>query len=567
MGEGFCVSKAYEDSLDVEFKKTKGVYYTPKVIVEYIVNKTIKNHDVVKNPFPKILDISCGCGNFLMETYDILYDLFEENIYELKEKYDSDYWKLDNIHNHIISNCIYGADIDEEAINILKNQLINKAKDLKVDRFNLYCCDSLRQNFDTKFDYIIGNPPYVGHKKIEKEYKKFILQEYSDVYKGKADLYFCFYKKIIDSLKDDGIGSIITPRYFIESQSGRYIRKYISENVNLEEIIDFLGASIFKNIGISSCITTFKKQNQINSTKVMRIKDETINIGNIGSLEDFMEKDTFEHFTLKKDSLEEEWTILNTKDEILYNRIEAKCSYILEDICTSFQGIITGCDKAFVINKSDIRLENIEKNILKPWVKNKNIDKYIIKENDHILIYSDDITNEESQSYLIREFILKYKDKLLNRRECKKNFRKWYELQWGREKEVFERVKIMHPYKASGNKFAIDYNNSFCSADVYSFFIKDEYKEIFSYEYLVGILNSSIYNEYFKINAKKISKKIYDYYPNKVMKIKIFKDENYKIIENKSKEILACINKKEYEKINYLQKEIEILIEQSLGLI
>ena len=86
----------------------------------------------------------------------------------------------------------------------------------------------------------------------------------------------------------------------------------------------------------------------------------------------------------------------------------------------------------------------------------------------------------------------------------------------------------MYPYKACDNRFAIDEKNNFSSADVYSFYIKEEYEDIFSYEYLVGLLNSKVYNKYFKINAKKISKNTYDYYPNKVMKIKIFKDgQNY----------------------------------------
>ena len=83
MGGTFNISKLYEDSLDINIKKSNGIYYTPKIIVDYILNKTIKKHDIIKNPKPKILDISCGCGNFLLHVYDILYDLIEENLYEL----------------------------------------------------------------------------------------------------------------------------------------------------------------------------------------------------------------------------------------------------------------------------------------------------------------------------------------------------------------------------------------------------------------------------------------------------------------------------------------------------
>ena len=102
----------------------------------------------------------------------------------------------------------------------------------------------------------------------------------------------------------------------------------------------------------------------------------------------------------------------------------------------------------------------------------------------------------------------------------------------------------MYPYKSRSNKFAIDIDNTYGSADIYSFYIKDEYKNEFSYEYLVGLLNSKTYDKYFKIIGKEMGKKVFDYYPNKIMKLKIFKDENYDEIEALSKEVVSLSRQK-----------------------
>ena len=558
----------YEKNLSEETKKSKGIYYTPKFIVDYILNKTLKEHDILSNPCPKILDISCGCGNFLLEAYDILYEMFEYYRHELK---------IENIHKHIIENCIYGVDIDKNAVDILNNSLRNKDIDSKILKSNIYCFDSLNKNnlgqdvinlfWENKFDYIIGNPPYIGHKSLGKEYKNFLLKEYSEVYRDKSDIYYCFYKRVIDLLSEDGIVSIITPRYFLESISGKHLRNYILNNSYINEIIDFNGSNIFKNISIASCIITLSKKCITSNIDIHKLKNSKLKLNYLDSLEYYLNDDNFYNIKIKQSDLNEDWIISNKENLDIYNKLESYGQYRLKDICISFQGIITGCDKAFIIDKRDTD-ENIEeKKLLKNWVKNKHIKKYKLDENKKLLIYSNDIVDEEEYPKSIN-YISNYKEKLLNRRECRKNIRKWYELQWGRQKELFERKKIMYPYKAKENRFAIDYKNSFCSADVYSFYIKEEYENEFSYEYIVGLLNSSVYDTYFKTFAKKMTSDLYDYYPNKVMEIKIFKDRNYNKIENLAKDIITLINDDYDNEILIIekQKQLDEIINKSIEL-
>lgn len=544
-----------------------------------------KEHHIVENPEPKILDLSCGCGNFLIEAYDMLYILIKNNIEEINEKYGEEY--ISNISNHIISKCIYGVDIDKDAINILKQTLNkrklyydNEQKNNTIVINNISCEDALKKVYSVKFDYIVGNPPYIGHKILDKEYKKFLLSKYKEVYKDKADLYFCFYKKALSLINENGKIGFITPRYFLESPSGKFLRDYLCSNSNIKKIIDLKNVNVFKNLGIAPLISILEKKTDYNILATYIIRDNA-NIDNIKDLKILLENDKCEKISINQKYLENDWIILNHEDKVIYDRIEEKSKYALEDLCVSFQGIVTGCDKAFILNNEDERMNYIDKKLLKTWIKNKNVNKYIIDESNQKLIYSNDIENINDYPYIEEKCFKPYNDKLKNRRECIKEVRKWYELQWGRKTILFERKKIMYPYKSTSNKFAIDDNNNFSSADVYSFYIKDKYINVFSYEYIVGILNSEIYDRYFKMIGKCMGNKIYDYYPNKVMKLKIFKDENYSEIELLSKKIISLKKQIKLEKnseklehkkisinkkIDCLQNEINELINKSLNL-
>ena len=101
------------------------------------------------------------------------------------------------------------------------------------------------------------------------------------------------------------------------------------------------------------------------------IKNQNIDINQFNSVEKLIKDNNFEKLRLYKNSTNKEWIIIKEEDKIFYDKIESYCEYYLEDICTSSQGIITGCDKAFVIDKNDNKINLIDDRFLKSWVKNK----------------------------------------------------------------------------------------------------------------------------------------------------------------------------------------------------
>jgi adenine-specific DNA-methyltransferase len=495
----------------VQDKKLKGIVYTPLEIAHYIVNNTITNNDIIENPFIRIVDPACGCGNLIIPCFLHLQKLYKENLQEINEKNllcltDKD------ISKHIVENNLFGYDIDEFALKILTIDLFYTSHNIKADNFKIM--DFLLDADDKKTDVFIGNPPYIGQKSIDKEYSASIKKLYKDLYKDKGDLSYCFFGAALNKLNKGGKLSFITSRYFLESPSGEILRKTLKEFCSIEKIVDFYGIRPFKNVGIDPVIIFLgfggsKKEIEV-IKPLIRVEKQFFN-----SL--FRESgSSFSRFSLDKNLLNDKgWILRDEIDRGIINKIEKRCFTSLGNICDSFQGIITGCDKAFVVDEETIREKALELDLIKPWIKSSFIEKGTVNRRNKHLIYSDLITEEEKYPNSIMHIGF-HKDRLQERRECKNGVRRWYQLQWGRTESVFHGEKIVFPYKANKNRFAID-KGSFFSADVYCLTLKEAVP--FTYDFLLNLLNSKIYEYYFKTFAKKLGEDLYEYYPNNLMKL------------------------------------------------
>ncbi len=122
-----------------EVKKAGGVYYTPKYIVEYIVENTVGKLIAGKTPEEisaiKILDPACGSGSFLIGAYTYLlrYHLdwyvnnkpkkHKEAVFQAK----ANEWYLTTAEKkRILLDNIFGVDIDSQAVEVTKMSLLLK---------------------------------------------------------------------------------------------------------------------------------------------------------------------------------------------------------------------------------------------------------------------------------------------------------------------------------------------------------------------------------------------------------------------------------------------------------
>jgi len=144
-------------------------------------------------------------------------------------------------------------------------------------------------------------------------------------------------------------------------------------------------------------------------------------------------------------------------------------------------------DGIFVINKNEAK--NLEKDIVKPFIKNSDIEKYVYKHSEDLLLYV--TRNHDIDKYPnVKLHLSKYKtildDQIV---EYEESF-PWFALNRPRTKEIFEDSdKIILPYRSISNTFAYSNEPIYGSRDV--LFITKKSND-FPIKPLLCILNSKL---------------------------------------------------------------------------
>jgi len=303
-------------------RKAGGVFYTPVHIVKYILARTLAQHDIVANPVPQVLDPACGSGNFLVAAYDLLLAKFVENLPVLRVRYAEQrymiqtamteyyldgrsYWRSENLHYHIVHYCLYGADMDEAAVNRAQMRLAEKqaALSLASDIMNLVSCDSLIKWEDNlievggctendrlrlaefwarKYDYVIGNPPYISFGlnrvgKVTVEQAQYLRMNYPHSAQYKLSYYALFLERGILALKPGGYLGYITPDSYLLGRYYSKIREFILANCRVQELA-LVSTKVFGGVVVGiPAITILQKESSEEAKSMAAVTVKKIN--------------------------------------------------------------------------------------------------------------------------------------------------------------------------------------------------------------------------------------------------------------------------------------------------
>lgn len=353
------LKELYED-------KDKGQYFTDPELVDFMLNEmgyTINNIKKLDEDKISIIDPSCGAGTFLYNAVSRIIDAFfdgsesnakyiekliNENIFGLdisefplylaemsilmrmlpiiiNEKYNNPLDKKiqlfktnDSISEFINTDIMDNSNIEkdngqyfinyEEDLSLGYSSYIRDEEDLKDLKISISPLSFSRR----RFDYVIGNPPYISYNNcitqkmlftqlMNKNNKKIYMNNIYGVnlhsapgnkknYPPRPNLYAFFVALGIGLLKKDGKLCYIIPQTILTEPNYDVLRYHLSKFTSIEKIIIFnlkmfIGRGIKqkKTISTSSLIIVLQNKlpNKNHKVKIIKYykKDNIINIG------------------------------------------------------------------------------------------------------------------------------------------------------------------------------------------------------------------------------------------------------------------------------------------------
>jgi len=435
---GYQLQKSKEKDVEgkgLKKRKEQGIYYTPKFIVDYIVENALgpvldKCKSINDLQKVKVLDPACGSGSFLVVAFNAIVKKYQE--FNVK----SDVW----IKIQVLKNNIYGVDLDQKAVELARLNLLLNTFDSKVKLPDLGhnikhgnslisgTDEDLREYFGKDyrkktpfnwqeefpevfkqggFDCVIGNPPYI---KEDTHKEAFAGLHESPYYQGKMDIWTMFGSVSIDLLKSDGFLGFIAPSNWVSNYGARLFREKILADGELFDYVDFGDYKVFESASIQTMILIYQKKKPRTSYKVNYVRvtdkdiapDQLVQILNGGdkrkvAIKPGELKGKILSFTgsgnvpiLNKIKSKQNFQI---KSKDVGNGIDVLQDFVNEKHAIFLQGEAKKGDGIFVL--SDVEIDQLKPNpkevkYLKPYYTTVQINRYLaLSETKQKIIYAD----------------------------------------------------------------------------------------------------------------------------------------------------------------------------------
>jgi adenine-specific DNA-methyltransferase len=287
----------------------KGFVRTPETVVDLMVDKLFE--DRTPSPESIVLDPGCGEGAFI-----------------------SGIVRWCNVRSCPIPQ-IVAIESNPEHVMTARERFVG------YPTVDVRHADFLTPSAD-RFDYVVGNPPYVPITDISEIERSALRKAYSTA-QGRFDLYLLFFEQALRELRPGGRLVFVTPEKYLYVDTARPLRRLLAQ-YHVSEL-HFLPEDTFPDLvtyPLVSCVDA--AAGSVTKLRGRHGNDRTVSM--LGR--------------------EASWL------PIILDSTEGEVSLRLVDVCTRIScGVATGADSVFVVRND--RLESVLRKFARPTVAGREL--------------------------------------------------------------------------------------------------------------------------------------------------------------------------------------------------
>ncbi len=527
-----------------EVRKAGGVYYTPRYVVDYIVEQTLGKLIEHKAPLEtlklRVLDPACGSGSFLIRAFERLCEHWQTALTKdekLRRKTDcwtdpatGDLHLTTDLKRRILTASVYGVDLDPGAVEVTQLSLYLKmlegesratlaqnrelfspdapllpplqdnikcGNSLIASDFSLNPDDLLRvRAFDWNegfrdimqnggFDAVVGNPPYIRIQGFPKDQVAYFVRNYRAA-TGNYDLYATFVERGFFLLTPKGRLGMILPNKFFRTDYGIGLRGCLTQSKAVDRIVDFGSEQVFEATTYTCLLF------------LSRTPSNTFELATSKATADALNNLSFESIT--SESLgETSWTFSNENETKLNRKVWALSQRLLDLPADMSRGSSSGDDETFVIDANGHGLEakvlrtplfatDFGRYYLEPSNQWRIIFPYAIDEGGARLMSGSELQHLTPKAYA-------HLQSNGARLRARKQFKEWFGYSAPRNLELHNQAQIAIPLLANKPSFAFiptDVRTTLCPMASGGFTIALDPQCQMNPKFVLGLLNSKL---------------------------------------------------------------------------
>jgi hypothetical protein len=361
--DGLCqvteaVRKLAADS-DVD---ARGAIFTKREVVDFMLDLAGYTPDKPLHQM-RLLEPSSGGGEFLLAAAQRLLAAFE-----------ADGRQGD------LGPCIRAVELHIATFDTARSRLdvllsehgFTQSERVRLLSAWLISGDFLLHPITGRFDFVVGNPPYVRQEMIPSA----LIAQYRRLYRtlyDRADLYIPFIERSLNLLADGGQLAFICADRWTKNKYGGPLRAMVAESFHLRAYVDMVDTPAFESEVVAyPAITLIERAHESSTLMASRPDIDPAHLANLARALRSGEPNTQLGVSLIETvgSGGAPWIFGASDKRALLRRLEASLPVLEETGCKVGIGVATGADKAFIGPMNELDVEPSRK---LPLVTTKDI--------------------------------------------------------------------------------------------------------------------------------------------------------------------------------------------------